>query len=826
MSNNIINTFIIFFFKFWYFTFAELKFGVVILFILGVCFNKSSIAQDNFTLSGFVTDKQSGESLIDCKIIVVSNGGTYTNEFGFYSITLNAGNYNLEFRYPGYQTIKKNLQLSADLKINIQLQYEEDIQQLAEIEVTGEGKDANISNNQISTIKLDIEQLKTLPAFMGEVDVIKTLQLMPGISSATEGTAGFYVRGGGPDQNLVLLDGVHVYNASHLFGFFSVFNVDAVKSVELTKGGIPANYGGRLSSVLDISMNDGNLKDYDVSGGIGLISSRLTIQGPIQQEKSSFIISGRRTYIDVITKPFIPKDGAFSGSGYFFYDLNAKLNFKFSDRDRIYLSGYYGKDAFTFATPADDFSVRMPWGNGIASLRWNHLFSDKLFLNSRVSLTDYQFQFISKQDEFEFGLNSGIRDYSFSTDLTYYYSPRLKIKFGTEYVNHIFTPFSVSASQDSIQFDVGEAQKLISHETAFFVSSYFEATEKLSLNVGLRYSMYHHVGPFKRYLSASVGNQDSVVNYSERELIQFYNNFEPRFSSRLLLNEFSSIKLGWNYNAQYIHLANLSAVSLPTDIWFPSTDLAKPQLGWQGTIGYFRNFRNNTFESSIEFYYKSMNNLIEFKEGALPQDNVQDNTDNLLTFGRGYSYGAEFFLSKAIGDFTGWIGYTISKTNRQFNEIYDGNCYPAKYDRRHDLSVVGNYKLSKSWTFGASFVYASGNTMTLPTSWYLNNGDIQFQYGPRNASRMAPFHRLDLSVTWYDKSEKRIKDPISNEEKVIKKRFRNNLNFSIYNVYSRQNPFFLYVDNDGSLAMNDFSISLKQVSLFPILPSITWNFKF
>ncbi len=786
-------------------------------------------AQQKFTLSGYISDKATGEELIDAKIVVPTlNSGAYTNEFGYYSISLPAGTYIVDFRSSGYNTQSKEVVLDRNIKLNIALEINEKVQEIGEVEVLAEGRDVNIKDNQISTIKLDIEQLKTLPAFLGEVDVIKTLQLMPGISSAAEGTQGFYVRGGGPDQNLVLLDGVHVYNASHLFGFFSVFNVDAIKSVELTKGGIPAEYGGRLSSVLDISMNDGNSKQYGVKGGIGLISSRLTLEGPVVKDKASFIVSGRRTYIDVITKPFIPEDGAFSGSGYFFYDLNAKVNYKISEKDRLYISGYYGKDAFTFATPADDFNVRMPWGNGIASMRWNHLFNDKLFMNARVSLTDYQFQFISQQDEFEFGLNSGIRDYGASVDFSYFMNPRVKLMFGADYIYHIFTPFSVSATQEDVAFDVGEAQRLFSHESALYASSELEITENWSMNAGIRYSMYHHVGSFKRFIPSTLGNQDSVVEYAPGEMIQFYGNWEPRFSTRYLINKVSSFKAGWNYNAQYIHLANLSAVSLPTDIWFPSTELAKPQLGWQATAGYFRNFLDNMLESSVEVYYKTMNNLIEFKEGALPQDNVQDNTDNLLTFGRGYSYGAEFFLKKALGDFTGWIGYTWSKTERQFDEIFDGAWFPAKYDRRHDLTLVGNYKLNDSWTFGASFVYATGNTMTLPTSWFLNNGDVQFQYGPRSASRMAPFHRLDLSVTWYDQPTKTVDDPLSEagETKVVNKRFRNNVNFSIYNVYSRQNPFFLYVDNEGSLATNDFSISLQQVSLFPILPSITWNFEF
>ncbi|MDX1653507.1 MAG: TonB-dependent receptor [Brumimicrobium sp.] len=798
----------------------------IVVFLFSFC-SIVTVYSQNFTLSGNVTDKESGETLSDVKVVVPEkNQGTYTNTDGFYSLTLPGGKYFVEFRYLGYENQKIQVELSSSKTVNISLNKEQQVQDFEEVTITGEGRDANVKETQVGVIKLEMEEIKTLPAFLGEVDIIKTLQLMPGVQTASEGTQGFYVRGGGPDQNLVLLDGTNVYNASHLFGFFSVFNVDAIKDVELLKAGIPPKYGGRLSSVLNINSNNGNNQRFGVKGGVGLISSRLTVEGPLVKDKASFLIAGRRTYLDVITKPFMKEDGNFSGTGYYFYDLNLKLNYKLGDKDKIFFSGYYGKDDFTFSTGSENFSVDMPWGNAVASLRWSHLFSDKFFVNTSLSLTDYQFSFISNQDEFQFGLKSGIRDYGASLNFSYLPNPRHKIEFGVDYLYHIFTPVSVSANQDTTSFDVGEGQKLFGHESAVYVSDEFNITEKWSVNGGVRLSTYQHVGPFKRFEEEVVGVQDSSINYPSGEVIASYFFLEPRLSSRYLLNDKSSLKVGWNRNAQYVHLANLSAVSLPTDIWYPTTDVLEPQYGWQSSVGYFRNFHENMFESSVEIYYKEMNNLVEFKEGVLPQDNAKSNTDNLLTQGIGYSAGLEFFFKKNLGQLTGWLGYTLSRTERKFEEIFNNKYFPAKYDRRHDLSVVANYKLNQRFTFGAAFVYATGNAITLPVSWYLHNGDLQFEFQDRNASRMPPYHRLDVSVTFYDKPMKTVVDENTGKEISVKKRFRNSLNLSVYNVYSRQNPFFLYVENGGTSGADSFQLSVRQVSLFPILPSITWNFQF
>ncbi len=776
------------------------------------------------TLSGYITDGRSGEALIGAKVFFPElSQGALTNNYGFYSITVPSGVYKVEYRATGITTEVKEIDLNNDVKLNVEMGT--NTQDLQEVEVQGK-KGENVNSTKMGQIELEIEQIKTLPAFMGEVDVVKTIQLLPGVSSVSEGGQGFYVRGGGPDQNLVLLDEGVVYNAAHLFGFFSVFNADAVKSVNLIKGGMPANYGGRMSSVLEINMNEGNNKRFKVKGGIGVISSRATVEGPLKKDKGSFIVSGRRTYIDLIMKAAIPDSSPFAGSGYYFYDLNAKFNYKISDKDRIYLSGYYGKDLFNFGSKTDNFDVEMPWGNGIAALRWNHLFSNKLFMNLTSTFSDYSFAFKSSQDQFRFELKSGVRDLGSKVDFTYYASALHKFKWGADYIFHTFTPTSVSASSNDVTFNTGAAQQLFSHESALYFLDEFDLNEKLRFNAGIRYSMYQQVGPFTRYIKGDISKPDTSIQYGKNELIKFYHGLEPRFSLRWLLPDKSAIKAGYSYNYQYVHLTSLSAVSLPTDIWFPTTDKAKPQRGYQASIGYFRNFMNDKIETSVELYYKGMNNLIEYREGALPGDDINDNTDNFLVYGIGWSYGAELFIKRSFGKLTGWIGYTWSKTERKFDDLNEGMVFPAKYDRRHDLSIAAGYKLNERWTFGGAFIYATGNTLTLPTSWYVQGQDLLLNYGPRNSTRMAPYHRLDLSATLYDKAFKTHTDPESGEEIQVKKKFRSNWSFSIYNVYNRANPFFLYVDNDGNFFNGDFKISVKQVSLFPIIPSVTWNFEF
>ncbi len=800
---------------------------MVFLVLFGLIGNNQSYGQTKHSISGYVSQLSNGEALGNAKIFVASvNKGTLTNTYGFYSLTLEAGVYEISYRYTGFPSVVKTIDLSSkDVSLNIELGIKDGEKFIEEVVVNGKRGD-NVNSAKLGQMELDIEQIKKLPAFMGEVDVIKTIQLLPGVSSVSEGGQGFYVRGGGPDQNLVLLDEGVVYNAAHLFGFFSVFNSDAVKSVNLIKGGMPANYGGRLSSVLEVNMNEGNNKRFGVKGGLGIISSRLTVEGPLKKDKGSFIVSGRRTYIDVLAKAFIPDSSPFAGSGYYFYDLNAKFNYKVGEKDRIFLSGYYGKDVFTFADKNGGFSADMPWGNGIAAFRWNHVFNSKIFMNVTSTFSDYKFKFGSKQDEFKIEFLSGIQDYGTKVDFSYYPNTKHRIKWGVNYVYHIFTPSSVSASQDTVVFNTGNAQKLFSHEEAVYLMDEFDLNDRLRINAGLRYTLFQHVGSFTRYIKGDISKPDTAIQYGKGDLIKFYHGLEPRVSFRWLTGVHNSIKGGFAYNYQFVHLTSLSAVSLPTDIWYPTTDIAKPQKGFQASLGYFQNLFDDKYEASVEVYYKGMKNMIEFKEGALPSDNVSDNTDNLLVFGQGWAYGIEFFFKKSVGKFTGWVGYTWAKTERKFPDLNGGKVYPAKYDRRHDLTVVGMYTLNEHWTLSGSFIYATGNTLTLPTSWYVQDQNLLYNYGARNSTRMAPYHRLDISATWYDKAYKERTDPATQKVIQVKKKLRNNIAISVYNVYNRANPFFIYVDNDGSLLNGDFKLTVKQVSLFPIIPSVTWNFEF
>ena len=765
------------------------------------------------TASGRVRDAVTGEYILGANVIVEGQQkGVSTNLYGFYSISVSEGAQTLRFSFIGYKSHVEKLEFGVTKVINVELTP-------ATIEI-GQGAEVigsrtqNTESTDIGRTDVSIETIKSLPALFGEVDVLKVIQLLPGIQSAGEGNTGFYVRGGGPDQNLILLDNAAVYNASHLFGFFSVFNADAISNVDVHKGTMPARYGGRISSVLDISLREGNRRETKVNGGIGLISARLTAEGPIVKDKSSFIISGRRTYIDVITRPFVNTTSA-AGSGYYFYDLNAKINHRFSEKDEIFLSGYFGRDVFSFSSADAGFSTSIPWGNATASLRWNHLFNDKLFLNMSATYSDYDFSFVGKQEEFSFGFNSGIEDWSYKTSLSYYPSPRHKVITGVDYVFHEFMPTDYFAQSGDTPIDIGISGVTFSHETALYIEDNFDLNENIRISAGLRYSDFRHVGPFTRY-SQDYTQPDSI-NYGKGELVKKYGGWEPRLSMRVTTGPNSSIKAGYSENYQYVHLASLSASTAPTDVWVPSSDVVKPQWGRQWSTGYFTDIgKNKNWETSIELYYKDLENLVEYAENTLPTDNIGTNTDNNLVFGTGWSYGAEFFLKKRTGRINGWIGYTWSKTERQFEELNNGDIFPAKFDRRNDLSLVIDYTLNEKWRFGGVFVYATGNSISLPIQRYMVEGRITDLFGSRNGYRMADYHRADISATFTPKKKEKNKN----------KKTENSWVFSVYNIYNRANPYFLFFDTEGSLSEGTLQVQAKQISLFPILPSFTWNFKF
>ena len=785
-----------------------IKVKLLIIFLLLVPFFIA--AQNKFTVSGFIKDSLNGETLIGATVAVMGKTkGISSNQYGFYSITLQEGQYVFICSYIGYQPKIINVKLDNNKQLNFDVLPK--ISLSLEVIVSSKKRDANVKNAQMGKFTLPIEQIKSIPAFLGEVDLLKTIQLLPGIRNAGEGSAGLYVRGGGPDQNLILLDDAPVYNTGHLFGFFSIFNADAIKNVTLIKGGMPAQYGGRLSSVLDIAMKEGNNQKFQLDGGIGLIASRLSIQGPIKKDKASFIISARRTYIDGLTKPFIKPTSQFYGSGYYFYDLNAKVNYRFSEKDRVYLSGYFGRDVFDFVNGKQSLRVNIPWGNATGTLRWNHVFNKRLFGNTTAVYNDYNFTFKAAQNNFEIKLASGIKDVSLKQDFDLYPFTGHKIKFGGIFTYHKFTPSVVSGKQDSVVFNPNNAQTKFANEAAVYLQDDWEINDKIKINAGLRYSFFQQIGGYKIYKTDDNGNRTDSTVYKRGEAVKTYGGLEPRLTLRYALNDETSVKASVTRNLQYIHLVSNAGTTLPTDIWVPSTYKVKPQISFLYAAGLFKNFADNMYETSVELYYKQMQNQIEYQEGYTP--NTLEDTENFFAFGKGWSYGSEFFINKTKGKLTGWVGYTLSWTWRKFAALNFGDKYPAKYDRRNDLSVVAMYELNKKWRMSAAFVYGSGNAATLPQRFYIVGGVLTQEYSRINEYRLPSYHRLDLSA---------ILTPKRNE----KRKWKSEWVFSIYNTYSRQNPYFIYFDQNGSALNGDLTIQAKQVSLFPIIPAVTWNFKF
>ncbi len=754
-------------------------------------------------------DAASGEALIAANIYIKELSlGVQTNNYGFYSVSMPQGAYTVLYSYVGYSPLAESFQMIESRVYNAQMQNETTIK---EVEVKASTrKDENVNTTEMGTVSLSVERIKNLPVLFGEVDILKTLQLMPGVQSAGEGNSGFYVRGGGPDQNLILLDDAVVYNPGHLFGFFSVFNSDAVKNITLIKGSMPANYGGRLSSVVDVSMKEGNLNEYHAAGGIGLIASRLTVEGPIVKNKGSFVLSGRRTYIDLLTKPFT-KNSSFSGSGYYFYDANLKANYFLGKKDRLYLSGYFGRDKFKFNSQDNNFKANIPWGNTTATLRWNHLFNDRLFMNASAIYNEYQFEFGGAQSDFEIKLSSGIKDWNGKVDFDYYTPSNHHFKFGTNYIYHTFIPNQVSGKSGEVNISPDNALVKYAHEAGAYILDDFDLTKWLRINAGVRYSWFGQSGPYLRYVYNFNQEKTDSIFYGGGQLVKSYGGLEPRLNLRFKLSSTSSIKASVVKSYQYIHLVTNNGSTLPTDIWVPSTYLVRPQVAWQYSLGYFRNFFENKVEASVEVYYKNMKNQIEYRPGYTPTNITRDQELDFV-FGNGEAYGAEFFVNKTKGKFTGWIGYTLSWTYRKFAALNFGERYPAKYDRRHDLSIVGTYERNAKWTFSSVFIFGSGNAVTLPTNYYFIEQQVTPEYSRINQYRLFPYHRLDLSAIYKPKPKK-------------PRRWESSWAFSIYNVYSRQNPYFLYVDTKGTVS-GGIEAKVKQVSIFPIIPSITYNFKF
>lgn len=767
-------------------------------------------SRQRFTLSGYIREKGTGEFLIGASVAVPKfKTGTVTNAYGFFSITLPSDSFQLVITYIGYQPKAYDIVLDKDIELNTEM---EEATTLKEVEVKASRTHAKISETvRMSVIEIPVEQIKDIPALFGEKDVLKVIQLLPGVQKGGEGNSGLYVRGGGPDQNLIILDDATVYNAYHLFGFFSLFNGDALRSVELTKGGFPARYGGRLSSVLDMNMKEGNKESFHGNVGIGLVSSRLTLEGPIVKGKSSFLVSGRRTYIDALTRPFITSNG--QDGGYYFYDLNVKANYELSNKDRLFVSGYFGRDKFWAENSRDgsnSYEAGIAWGNATATLRWNHLFNNKVFTNASFIFSDYRFtnSYENKFDGSAFKLEyqSGVQDFGLKYDVDYRPSPAHTIKAGVVSTYHVFTPSAKVMRDDFTGTNTSERTEIGAFDNAVYIEDEIRIGTRYKVNPGLRLS---HFAP-------------KNANYFR---------IEPRINMSYMIASDLSVKASYAEMNQYIHLLSNTGIGLPTDLWVPSTDLVKPQRSRQVALGLAKDINNPELTLSIEGYYKKSDRVIAYKEGASflevdqgqgTQSNGRYNWENNVLSGQGWSYGAEFLIQKKAGRFTGWIGYTLSWTQLQFDGLNEGKKFYARYDRRHDLSVVGIFKVVKEEpgkngvTLAGTFVYGTGNAITLPVAEYNapihqptpgsfpENGSIS-EYTGRNEFRMGSYHRMDFSVQVHKKNPKTVRT----------------WEFSVYNLYNRQNPFFYYIEYN-----NSGKGQLKQISLFPIIPSISWNLKF
>ncbi|MFI5131719.1 MAG: TonB-dependent receptor domain-containing protein [Chitinophagales bacterium] len=753
-------------------------------------------AQQKFTISGTIKSKDKGETLIGTSIRA-GNSGTSSNEYGFYSFTLAKGNYTIEFSAVGMQTKIEEIVLDKDIKLNIFLENE--VKNLEGVVVSSQSKGRSISSPQMGVEKLSVKEIKNIPVLFGERDVLKTIQLLPGIKSAGEGNSGFFVRGGASDQNLILLDEAPVYNASHLLGFFSTFNSDAIKDITIYKGGMPAQYGGRLSSVLDIKMNDGSNQDYNVSGGIGVISTKLNVEGPLQKDKSSFLVTGRRTYVDVFLK--LAKDSALRENRLYFYDLNAKLNYQLSDRDRLYLSGYFGKDVLGVGK-----TFGIDWGNSTGTLRWNHIFNRKLFANTSLIFSNYNYNISIQSGGDDFDILSKIQDWNLKQEYQWFPDNKNNIRFGFNTIYHTIAPGEIKVHQ-SISVNAAALQKRYSSENALYITNTWKASNKLNLTYGLRLSFFSVLGKGDYYNIDDDGKVTDTISYSNGEIVKTWFNPEPRLAASYVFNASTSVKASYVRNVQHLHLISNSTSSSPTDKWVANTNIIKPEISDQVSIGYYKNLSHDRYELSVETYYKTMQNQIDYRDGA----DIFANTDAIesqLLFGKGRAYGIEWLLKKKTGKFTGWLAYTLSKTEKKIDGINSNHWYNARQDRTHEISIVGSYQLNRKWILSANWVFYTGDAVTFPAGKYHINDQTVFYYTARNNYRMPNYHRLDVGATWTLKQ---------------KKKFSSELVFSLFNAYGRENAYTInFRDNKDDPDRTE----AVQVALFKFIPSVTYNFKF
>ena len=768
-----------------------------------------SVYAQKFTISGYIKDAANGEELIGVTVLLVgTNTGTTTNAYGFYSMTLPPGSYQLQFSYVGYRSSTQSFELSSNVVQNVELESEATT--IQEVIVTGERLDANVTDTQMGHTKLNIAQIRKLPAVFGEVDIIKNVQLQPGVVTAGEGTSAFFVRGGSADQNLILIDEAPIYDPSHLFGLFSVFNGDVIKDSELYRGGIPSRFGGRLSSILEVRTKDGNNKQFSGAGGIGSLASRIMLEGPIQKEKSSFIVSARRSYSEVFTKALNQNNTVY------FYDVNAKLNWKYKNNNRFFAAFYSGRDQFRF-----DKTFGFGWGNTTGTFRWNHLFSDRLFSNTTFIASSFDYKLELKDPVQGFTWSSRLQQYSLNNDLSYFINTNNELSFGYHVSYRIFQPGIISPNTSSSIFETVFMPKQYVFENNLYVDNKQKIGGKLTLNYGARLSIFQNIGPLD--VTTYQDPQDNIqiiktgtVHYDKFKPVKTYVNIEPRFAATWLLNPVSSVKASYNRMVQNTHLISSGTVPLPFNTWNPSGYYLRPQLADQYAIGYFRNFQDNKYEVSVEAFYKDMKHVTDFADNA----NIFFNPDLAVEFRQGTSRarGLEFSAQKKEGKWTGFASYTLSKVTRKVPGVNQGNEFPANHDRRNVANIAVTWDLNERWQFGSIFTYSTGRPITLPSGRYeYGNYNVDL-VTERNGYRLPAYHRLDFSATW----NKKPRHP--------ERKWRSQYVFSVYNVYNRHNPFTLYTrvqkDKDGNVIGDGTQKEARLIYLFPIFPSVTWNFKF
>ena len=755
-------------------------------------------AQQNYTINGTISDNETGETLIGVAINVKNTTfRTVCNSYGYYSLTLPKGLYTLTVSSVGYENISQTIDLFENKKIDFKLTTSTET--LNEVVVSAKKRNDNIVSDVSGMQKLEMKDIAKIPVLFGEQDVMKTLTLTPGVKTLGEGSGGLFIRGGNNSQNLILLDEAMVYNSNHLMGFFSTFNGDAVKDLTLYKGTAPVEYGGRISSVVDVKMNEGNNQNYHLGGGIGLISSKLNVEGPIVKDKSSFLITGRRTYADLFLK--LSTDENIRNNQLYFYDLNTKFNYKIDDKNRIYLSGYFGRDVVGFQ---DRFGI--DWGNITGTLRWNHIWNNKLFSNTSLIYSDYDYKVkIEVSAENKFSLTSVIKNWNLKHKFSYFIDPKNTLTFGFSTQYHTITPGQVDFPASS-NFAVRDLQERYALESDIFMSNEWNPNQKIKMTYGLRLNTFNTLGAGDFYTYSNNGTVSDTTHYNKNEIIKTYLNLEPRINISYILNPATSFKASYTRNTQNLHLIQNSNTSTPTDIWISSSNNVKPEISDQFDLGFFKNFKNDEYQFATELYYRWMQNQMDLKNGA--EIRANEFLEGELLFGAGRAYGLETMLKKKYGKLNGWISYTISRTERKIDGINNGKWYAARQDATHDISIVGIYDLNKKWSFSSTWVYNTGNAITFPSGKYEIDGNVQYYYTERNGYRMPAYHRLDVGATWTINKTKKAES---------------SLNFSVYNAYGQKNAFsidFIEDPNDPSRTI------AEKTYLFTFVPSITYNFKF